>query len=110
MDLQDELDALRRALDEVNTALKPLRTRPASSRLVRRLEADLSRMHEDVDDLNADVLPATKGAVPAARDFEPIPVPPRDEIVTYDPEAEDEGLAGWRSPVVPPQPRVGRHR
>lgn len=110
MDLHDELDALRQALDEVNRALRPLRARPASSRLVHRLDADLRRMQEDVDDLGADVQPPPNGSVPAARDFEPIPVPPRADIVTYDPEAEDEGLAGWRSPAAPPQPRVGRRR
>ena len=110
MNLQDELDGLRRALDEVNRALRPLRERPASSRLVRRLEADLRRMQEDVDDLNVDAQQAAAGSVPLARDFEPVPIPPRDDAVAYDPEAEDEGLAGWRNPVVSPQARVGRRR
>jgi hypothetical protein len=104
--LQGEIDELRRALAEVNLALRPLRERPSSGRLVRRLEADLRRMQEDVDDLSLDAQPPAGGLLPPLRDFEPIPVPPRDDFVTYDPEAEDEGLAGWRSPAAPPQERV----
>jgi hypothetical protein len=106
MDLQGEIDELRRALAEVNRALRPLRERPASGRLVRRLEADLRRMQEDVDDLSLDAQPAAGGLLPPLRDFEPIPMPPREDFVTYDPEAEDEGLAGWRSPAAPSQDRV----
>lgn len=99
MTLHDELDDVRRALEELNRALRPLRERPASRRLVHRLDGDLRRMQEDVDDLAAEEHPATDALVPPARDFAPIPVPPRDLEAAYDPECEDEGLAGWRGPV-----------
>jgi hypothetical protein len=110
MTLQEELGDLRRALDEVTRALQPLRERSVSSRLVRRLEADLRRMQEDVDDLAADAGSSVAPAIPQVRDFEPIPVPPRDPAVAYDPDSEDEGLAGWRSPNVAPSAPTGRRR
>lgn len=109
MDLQGEIDDVRRALAEVNRALRPLRERPSSGRLVRRLEADLRRMQEDVDDLSLDARSPAGGSFPPSRDFEPIPIPPREDFVAYDPEAEDEGLAGWRSPAAPPQAGVVHH-
>ena len=110
MTLNDELGDVRRALEELNRALRPLRERPASRRLVQRLDGDLRRMQEDVDDLAAEEHSATDGLVPQARDFAPIPVPPRDLDAAYDPECEDEGLAGWRSPVLPPPPGADRRR
>ncbi len=110
MTLHDELDDVRRALDELNRALRPLRERPASRRLVHRLDGDLRRMQEDVDDLAAEEHSADDSLVPAARDFTPIPVPPRDLETAYDPDCEDEGLAGWRSPATAPVPGSERRR
>jgi hypothetical protein len=110
MTLHDELGDVRRALLELDLALRPLRERPASRRLVRRLDGDLRRMQEDVDDLAAEEHPATDRLVPAARDFVPVPMPPRDLDAAYDPECEDEGLAGWRNPVAPPAPGAERRR
>jgi hypothetical protein len=63
-------------------------------------------MQEDVDDLSLASWPAVGGGIPAAADSEPIPTSPRKDVVTYDPGAEDEGLAGWRSPAAPPHARV----
>jgi hypothetical protein len=99
MQMQEELAELRQALAGVNRALRPLRERPASQRLVRRLEADLRRMQEDVDDLALEAVAVTGVATPAVTDMQPIPIPPRDPVTTYDPECEDEGLAGWRTQV-----------
>jgi hypothetical protein len=110
MTLHDELADVRRALAELDRALRPLRTRPASRRLVQRLDGDLRRMQEDVDDLAADELSGTDVLVPAARDFAPIPVPPRDLETAYDPECEDEGLAGWRTPADAASPVTDRRR
>lgn len=110
MDLEAEIAVLRRSLAGVNDALRPLRERPATRRLVQRLDADVRRMQEDVDDLAADGPSDGARAVPRARDFEPIGVPPRDPATGYDPECEDEGIAGWRSPVVPHPPEAGRRR
>jgi hypothetical protein len=108
MTLHDELADVRRALEELNRALRPLRERPASRRLVQRLDGDLRRMQEDLDDLAADERPATDVSVPSVRDFTPVPVPPRDLEMAYDPESEDEGLAGWRSPAAPAAPVTDR--
>jgi hypothetical protein len=110
MTLHDELGDVRLALEELERALRPLRERPASRRLVARLDGDLRRMQEDVDDLGAEEHSATNVLVPTARDFTPISVPPRDLDLAYDPDCEDEGLAGWRSPVLPPAPGADRRR
>lgn len=93
MSLQDEISAVRRGLDDVETAMRPLRERRAASRLVGRLEGDLRRAREDLDDLAAEA-----GPVPAqpAGDFTPVPVPPRSTGPDYDPECDDEGLSGSR--------------
>jgi hypothetical protein len=93
MSLQDEICAVRRGLDDVETAMRPLRERSAASRLVRRLEGDLRRAREDLDDLAAEA-----GPVPAqpAGDYTPVPVPPRSTDLDYDPECDDEGLSGSR--------------
>ncbi len=63
-------------------------------------------MQDDVDDLSRAAGSAACGGIPALGGFESIPIPPREDVVTYDPEAEDEGLAGWRSPPAPPHPGV----
>jgi hypothetical protein len=93
MSLQDEISAVRRGLDDVEVAMRPLRERSAASRLVRRLEGDLRRAREDLDDLAAEA-----GPVPAQPigDYEPVPVPPRSTDPEYDPECDDEGLSGSR--------------
>ena len=110
MTLHDELADVRSAMEDLNRALRPLRQRPASRRLVQRLDGDLRRMQEDVDDLAAEERSGSDVLVPAARDFIPIPVPPRDLETAYDPECEDEGLAGWRSPTAAPAPTTDRRR
>ncbi len=99
MHMQHELADLRRALIEVDRALRPLRERPGSARLVRRLEGDLRRMQEDVDDLALEAAAVTGGGGPVLPGLQPIPIPPREPSAAYDPECEDEGLAGWRNPV-----------
>src|SRR3954470_10196566 len=100
MSLQDEISAVRRGLDDVESAMRPLRERSAASRLVRRLEGDLRRAREDLDDLAAEA-----GPVPAQSviDYEPVPVPPRSTDPDYDPECDDEGLSGSRfASAAPP--------
>src|SRR4051812_18873026 len=98
MSLQDEISAVRRGLDDVEVAMRPLRERSAASRLVRRLEGDLRRAREDLDDLAAEA-----GPVPAQSviDYEPVPVPPRSTDPDYDPECDDEGLSGSRFSPAP---------
>jgi hypothetical protein len=108
--LHDELGEVRLALEKLDRALRPLRERPASRRLMHRLDGDLRRMREDVEDLSSEEHYATDGLVPPARDFVPIPMPPRDLDAAYDPDCEDEGLAGWRSPVLPTPPGAERRR
>ncbi len=99
MSLQDEISAVRRGLDDVEAAMRPLRERSAASRLVRRLEGDLRRAREDLDDLAAEA-----GPVPAQSfgDYEPVPVPPRSSEPDYDPECDDEGLSGSRISAANP--------
>lgn len=60
MNLQKEFDGLRRSLDEVNRRLRLVRERTVSSRTARRLEDDLRRIQEDVDDLGVKVAAATR--------------------------------------------------
>jgi hypothetical protein len=93
MTLQDEIAAVRHGLDEVERAMRPLRERSAASRLVTRLDGDLRRAHEDLDDLAAEAGPATAHPV---QDFEPVLVPPRTSEPDYDPDCDDEGLSGSR--------------
>ena len=104
MSLQDEILAVRRGLDEVERAMRPLRERSAASRLVGRLEGDLRRAREDLDDLAAEA-----GPVPTQprADFVPVPVPPRSTDPDYDPECDDEGVSGSRvsEPAVESRPR-----
>jgi hypothetical protein len=96
MQMQQELARLRQTLHDVERALAPLRARPASQRLVRRLESDLRRMQEDVDDLALEAVAAAPTRPPLPG-LQPIPVPPREPLATYQPDCEDEGLAGWRA-------------
>jgi hypothetical protein len=93
MTLRDEIADVRRGLKEVERAMRPLRERRAASRLVNRLDGDVRRAHEDLDDLDAEA-----GSVPAqqAADYEPVPVPPRSNDPDYNPECDDEGLSGSR--------------
>src|SRR3954453_3688307 len=93
MSLQDEISAVRRGLDDVESAMRPLRERSAASRLVRRLEGDLRRAREDLDDLADEA-----GPVPAqpVGDYEPVPVPPPNPGPDFAPECDDEGLSGSR--------------
>jgi hypothetical protein len=93
MTLQDEIIAVRRALDDVERVMRPLRERSAASRLVGRLEGDLRRTREDLDDLSAEAGPLTPQQ---PRDYEPVPVPPRSTDAGYDPDCDDEGVSGSR--------------
>jgi hypothetical protein len=111
MSLQDEIAAVRRGLDDVERAMRPLRERSAASRLVGRLDGDLRRTREDLDDLAAEA-----GPVPfqATADYEPIPVPPRTSGPDYDPACDDEGLSGSRlleppAATVRPRRHLRRH-
>ena len=96
MSLQDEIAAVRRGLDDVERVMRPLRERSAASRLVGRLDSDLRRTREDLDDLATEA--AEAGPVPsqARADYEPIPLPPRSTASDYDPACDDEGLSGSR--------------
>jgi hypothetical protein len=93
MTLHDEISAVRTGLDEVERAMRPLRERSAASRLVSRLEGDLRRAREDLDDLATEAGPAP--TTPAA-DYEPVLIPPRSSDPDYDPDCDDEGLSGSR--------------
>src|SRR4051812_33846309 len=93
MSLHDEIAAVRRGLDEIERAMRPLRERSAASRLVLRLDGDLRRAHEDLDDLAAEVGPVPSQPV---ADYEPVLIPPRSTEPDYDPECDDEGLSGSR--------------
>jgi hypothetical protein len=98
MSLQDEISAVRRCLNDVEQAMRPLRERSAASRLVGRLEGDLRRAREDLDDLADEAGPVP---VQPAGDYTPVPVPPRSTDPDYDPECDDEGLSGSRLAAAP---------
>jgi hypothetical protein len=106
MTLQDEIAVVRRALNDVESAMRPLRERRAASRLVGRLEGDLRRAREDLDDLTAEAGPVP---VQPLGDYQPVPVPPRSTGPDYDPECDDEGLSGSRLGGTAPTP-IGRPR
>ncbi len=113
MTLEHELAQLRHALDAVESALWPLRERPAARRAVQRLSRDLRRMQEDVHDLAAQEGVVGSAGCAAGSALEPIPVPPRDREPAPHPESDGEGLGGRRlipSAEAPHLPRPGWRR
>jgi hypothetical protein len=130
--LRDELRAARRALEEVQVHVRSLRSWAAGSRLASRLESDVRRVVEDLDDLDAETGargtaagagPAgprwtpypdahSSGARPAPAPIPaavPVPVPSRHGEPEFQPECDDEGLGGgWQADATTPD--AGRRR
>ncbi|WP_250279312.1 hypothetical protein [Frankia sp. Cppng1_Ct_nod] len=110
--LQDELLAVSRAVTEAQRHIQHLRMHAASSRVARRLEADVRRVMEDIDDLATetssgsgsgnsdrgenDALAGSSCKVCSACN-EPVFVPARQGEPEFQPECDDEGVAGgWQ--------------
>ena len=93
MTFQEDITSIRRALTAAEQGIASLSAGPVDRRLLHRLEVDLRRVREDLDDLS-NSRPA--GLSGSAADYEPIPVPERNPGPDYDPEADDEGVAGLR--------------
>jgi hypothetical protein len=111
---RDELVAARRAVEEAARHVRAIRMYASTSRLAGRLEADVRRVMEDLDDLTAEAgsapapapavavanrpgfRPAGRGATSDSRP--PVPVPDRSAESDFHPECDDEGVGGgWRS-------------
>jgi hypothetical protein len=99
MTFAEDATTIRRAVTQAERAAVGLRT-TADRRLVTRLEADLRRVREDLDDLvaTAEQSPAT---VTPATVLEPVP-DTGPEPVAVDDEREDEGLGGLGRAVPAP--------
>ena len=93
MTFQEDITSIRRALTAAEQGIASLSAGPVDRRLLHRIEVDLRRVREDLDELT-NSKPAGPGG--SAADYEPIPVPERNPGPDYDPEADDEGVAGLR--------------
>ncbi|WP_322766638.1 hypothetical protein [Frankia sp. Cr1] len=108
--LQDELLAITRAVAEAQRHVRCVRRHAPSSRLAGRLEADVRRVLEDLDDLGAETLSRSETSGLADADTagtsacsvysagsEPVFVPARQGEPEFQPECDDEGVAGgWQ--------------
>ncbi len=91
MPVQDDVDAVRRAVTALTKAVSGLTRHYADTNDVRRLKTDVSRLSEDVDLLCGTALPRAA----------PPPVPAAMEVIAdtsyahdFWIDAEDEGLGG----------------
>ncbi|WP_239336350.1 hypothetical protein [Frankia sp. CiP3] len=115
--LRDELLAVLRAVQEAQRHVHHVRCHAPSSRMAGRLEADVRRVLEDIDDLEAETMtrsgangldPAGTADGPACSTrYEPVFVPARQGEPEFQPECDDEGVAGgWqRHRTVSPRRR-----
>lgn len=103
--LPDELRAARRAVEQAQVHVRSLREQAAGSRVAGRLETDVRRVVEDLDDLAAETGADAEDGIDRAfargphSDVDPVPVPSsrRDEP-EFQPECDDEGLGGgWHA-------------
>ena len=93
MTFQEDITSVRRALAAAEQGIASLSAGPVDRRLLHRIEVDLRRVREDLDELT-NSRPTGPGGSTA--DYEPIPVPERNPGPDYDPESDDEGVAGLR--------------
>ncbi|MGF7235997.1 MAG: hypothetical protein ACQSGP_13700 [Frankia sp.] len=125
----DELRAARQAVEQAQSHVRTLRAQSGGSRVAGRLEVDVRRVVEDLDDLAAETGALGTGALGTGalgtgdrargtapgfglrhRDVEPVPVPAsrRDEP-EFQPECDDEGVGGgWHAD--PPTNETSRRR
>jgi hypothetical protein len=87
--VHDDLATAQRALTELERAVRALKLHFGPSLDLRRLEGDVSRIHEDVAMLAETAPPAGAGA---RRPLEVIPEEEYDRSLWQD--ADDEGLGG----------------
>jgi hypothetical protein len=74
---------------------------PVNTRLAERLEEDVRRVIEDLDELAQDTLDTTRprrvGVTSASWSQElPVPAPSRVDVPVFHPECEDESVGGGR--------------
>ncbi|WP_131765910.1 hypothetical protein [Candidatus Protofrankia californiensis] len=112
--LRGELFAVTTAVQEVQRHIRHLRTHAPNSRAADRLEADVRRVMEDIDDLAAETAVLAESgssdephADTACECHEPVFVPARHDEPEFQPECDDEGVAGgWqRHRAVSPRRR-----
>ncbi|WP_322759751.1 hypothetical protein [Frankia sp. Cr2] len=128
--LRDELLAITRAVAEAQRHVRCVRRHAPSSRLASRLEVDVRRVLEDLDDLGAETLSRSETSGPAdagtadgpaeagtvgtstcsvySEGHEPVFVPARQGEPEFQPECDDEGVAGGWQRRRTVSPRRGR--
>jgi hypothetical protein len=108
-EVRAELLAVRRAVEEAQRHVRTLRAHPVNTRLTGRLEADVRRVGEvveDLEDLAGETLPAGADRTDRQRrrrraqdgvEDAPVPVPSRWGEPEFTPERDDEGVGGgWQ--------------
>ncbi|WP_139342411.1 MULTISPECIES: hypothetical protein [Protofrankia] len=102
--LRGELSAVTTAVQEAQRHIQRLRIQAPNSRAADRLAADVRRVMEDIDDLAAETVVPTeidssdKPPTDTTRESpEPVFVPARHGESEFQPECDDEGVAGgWQ--------------
>jgi hypothetical protein len=104
--IRAELLAVRRAVEEAQQHVRTLRAHPVNTRLAGRLEADVRRVVEDIDDLAEETLLVGADRTDYQRRWRwsqdeaadpPVPVPARWGEPEFTPECDDEGVGGgWQ--------------
>jgi hypothetical protein len=118
-DLTDELRLARRAVEQAQAHVRTLREQASGSRVAGRLETDVRRVVEDLDDLAAET-GISAGAVFGHRgtgkgvgrsDVEQVPLPSsRRDVPEFQPECDDEGVGGGWHASLPTNETTRRWR
>lgn len=110
MTSSNELAAVRAAVTDLERAVAALRRQTGESLGMRRLQTDVRRLAEDLDELGpAEVAPRALGASPTKGPTWPgtglQTYPEGEDELTLHRDSDDEGIGGWRPHplAAPPQ-------
>jgi hypothetical protein len=104
MTTTDELAAVRAALSDLERAVSDLRQRAGSSLGMRRLDTDVRRVREDLDEIGPiEIKPAAAARAWSATGLQAYPQTEDEHVLHRD--SDDEGIGGWRPHplAAPPQ-------